>query len=122
MSKATLIIENARVLTMDPDRPRAEAVAIGGAMILGVGSREDMDAFAGPDTRRFDAQGKTVLPGFVESHLHIFPGSLGLKLLHLDKIRGVPAFCEAVQATSSAWERISPATNWTRRCRIARWC
>jgi len=102
MSKATLIIENARVLTMDPDRPRAEAVAIGGAMILGVGSREDMDAFAGPDTRRFDAQGKTVLPGFVESHLHIFPGSLGLKLLHLDKVRGVPAFCEAVQAYAAA--------------------
>ena len=65
MTEASLIIENAKVLTMDPAKPRADAIALGGALILGVGEKAEMEAFAVPITRRFDAQGKTVMPGMV---------------------------------------------------------
>jgi hypothetical protein len=59
------IITNAKALTMDEARPRAEAVAIGGGRILAVGSRAEVEALAGPGTRVVDAGGRTLLPGFV---------------------------------------------------------
>lgn len=77
---ADLIITNAAVLTMDAARPRAEAVAIAGGRILAVGGRDEVAALAGPGTRTIDAGGRTLLPGFVESHMHLFGGA---ELLHL---------------------------------------
>jgi hypothetical protein len=80
-----LILTNARVLTMDTARPRAEAVAVAGGRIAAVGGRE-VERRAGPGTRVVDAGGRTLLPGFVESHLHLVLG--GAELAHL-QIGGV---------------------------------
>ncbi|WP_238369439.1 amidohydrolase [Heliomarina baculiformis] len=96
MTEASLIIENAKVLTMDPAKPRADAIALGGALILGVGEKAEMEVFAGPNTRRFDAQGKTVMPGMVEAHLHLFSGAYGLRLCQLDRVQGLDALREKV--------------------------
>lgn len=74
---------------MDPDRPRVEAVAIEGNRILALGSADEIAGHAGPQTRRIDAQGATVLPGMVEAHLHIFPGAVGLSQLQLQTVRGL---------------------------------
>lgn len=64
-----MILDNANVLTMDPALPRAKALAIAGGRILGgVDSRED--AIASHAHERIDLRGRTVLPGFVESHCH----------------------------------------------------
>jgi predicted amidohydrolase YtcJ len=79
--QAELIITNARVLTMDPNCPRAEAIALGGGRILAVGPRQRVEAIAGPNCQVIDADGRTVLPGFVESHLHLVLG--GAELTHL---------------------------------------
>ena len=102
MAQADLIIENARVLTMNPAAPRAEAIAIAGDRIIAIGARDDVAATAGPATRRIDAQGKTVMPGMVEAHLHLFAGAFGLRLLHLDRVHGLPALRQAVQAYAAA--------------------
>ena len=56
---ADLIVTNARVLTMDPDRPRAEAVAVGGNRILHVGGAADAMSLRRPGTRVVDAAGAT---------------------------------------------------------------
>ena len=77
---AEMIITNAKVLTMDEARPRAEAVALAGGRILAVGSRAEVEALAGPGCRVVDAGGRTLLPGFVESHMHLFGGA---ELQHL---------------------------------------
>ncbi|MBB93147.1 MAG: hydrolase [Rhodobacteraceae bacterium] len=102
MTPADILIENARILTMDPDRPRAEAVAIAGDRILAVGSREAVSMLAGPATRRVDAGGATVMPGLVEAHLHLFAAAFGLRLLQLDGVQGLPAVREKVQAYAAA--------------------
>jgi predicted amidohydrolase YtcJ len=102
MPKADIVIENARVLTMDPRHPRAEAVAISGNRILGVGTRAQIAELAGPNTRRLDARGNTVMPGMVEAHLHLFAGAFGLRLLHLDGIKGLAALRDKVQAYAAA--------------------
>ena len=83
-----MIITNAKVLTMDEDRPRAEAVALGGGRILAVGSRAEVEALAGPATRVVDAGGRTLLPGFVESHLHLVLGGNELSQLQLGGVEG----------------------------------
>ncbi|MFN3723441.1 MAG: amidohydrolase [Paracoccaceae bacterium] len=90
-----LILTNARILTMDPAHPRAEAIALSGDRILAVGSRSDIEALAGPDTRIIDAQGRTVLPGFVESHLHLVLGGAELGHLHVSGLHGTDALRDA---------------------------
>ena len=86
--QASIVIRNACVLTMDKARPRAAAVAIADNRILAVGSDSEIAAFIGKQTREIDAHGGTVLPGFNESHLHIFSGSAALNTLSLFGLRG----------------------------------
>ena len=90
-----LILTNARVLTMDPAHPRAEAIALAGERILAVGPAARIDALAGPNTRIIDAQGRTVLPGFVESHLHLVLGGVELSHLHVTGLHGKDALRDA---------------------------
>ena len=73
---ADTIIRNGRVLTVNPTNDIAEAVAIRGGRILAVGSSAEMEAFRGAETRVIDAEGKTVLPGFIDAHIHV--GMFGL--------------------------------------------
>jgi predicted amidohydrolase YtcJ len=68
-------VVNGRVHTVDPARPRAEAVAIIGGTIAGVGTDEDVRALVGPSTEVIDAGGATVLPGFIDAHNHVRLGS-----------------------------------------------
>ncbi len=93
--QAEKIITNAKVLTMDEARPRAEAVAWGGGHILAVGSRAEVEALAGPATRVVDAGGRTLLPGFVESHLHLVLGGNELSQLQLGGVEGFEALAAA---------------------------
>ena len=66
-----LVIRNARVHTVDPARPEAEAVAVEDGRIVWVG--DDADAPAAGEV--IDAGGATVLPGFVDAHNHVRLGS-----------------------------------------------
>jgi len=68
--KATSIVTGGKILTMDPANPFAEAMAIQGDRILAVGSNDDINALASSTTKRFDARGMTVLPGFIDAHSH----------------------------------------------------
>ena len=97
---ATLVIFNARVLTMDPDRPEAGAVALSGDRIAALG--DEALAMAGPECRRIDARGATVLPGFIESHLHLFMGGSELVHLHLLGVEGPEALTKAIRDFAAA--------------------
>ena len=95
---ADLVILNATILTMDEATPRASGVAVRGNRILAVGDSGSIRALAAPGTRIIDAKGATVLPGFVESHLHLFSGAYGQTLLQLAEIRGFDDLQAAVHA------------------------
>ncbi|MDQ2068175.1 amidohydrolase [Xinfangfangia sp. CPCC 101601] len=88
---AEMIVTGARVLTMDPAQPRAEAVALAGGRILAVGSAAKVMALAGPQTKVIDAGGRSLLPGFVESHLHLVLGGNELTQLQLGGVMGFEA-------------------------------
>lgn len=62
---------NARVRTLDLARPHASAVAVAGERIVAVGETAELRELAAPGTRVIDCQGKALLPGFHDSHIHI---------------------------------------------------
>jgi predicted amidohydrolase YtcJ len=65
------------VISMD-DVPRAEAVAIAGARILAVGSKDDAIRAAGPQAGRINLDGRTLMPGLIDPHQHPIPGGIML--------------------------------------------
>jgi predicted amidohydrolase YtcJ len=68
---ADLILKNGAVYTANDQAPTAQAVAVKGDRIVFVGSNAEAQKYAGKDTRLVDLQGKTVLPGFTDSHQHL---------------------------------------------------
>lgn len=85
---ASLIITNASLLTMDGQNSRAAAIAVHGNRISRVGSHAAVMAEKGPSTRVIDAGGSSVIPGFVEGHMHLFAGAGELSHLQLFGTRG----------------------------------
>ena len=63
-------IINANVITVDEANPRAESVGSIGDKIVFIGKAEKIKKLIGPATKVIDAKGKTVLPGFIDSHMH----------------------------------------------------
>ena len=84
----SLIITNAAIMTMDPARPTAEAIAVSGNRITHLGTHAEVMREAGANTRVVDAGGGTVIPGFVEGHMHLFAGAAELSHLQLFGTRG----------------------------------
>ncbi|MFT3987108.1 amidohydrolase [Aestuariivirga sp.] len=101
---ADLIIINGKFLTQDEANPKAEAMAIRGNAILSVGTVAEAKALAGPETQVIDAQGKTVLPGFVESHMHLFGGASELDHMQFFGVHGL----ENMQKVAKAYLATHP--------------
>ena len=71
-----LVFYNAQVITVDQAFSVHQAVAVAGEKILAVGNNDDMLKLAGPATQRIDLQGKTILPGLIDSHVHATAASM----------------------------------------------
>jgi len=72
------IFFNAKIFTGDPQKPYAEAVAIRGDRILAVGNLPEVLTSTSANAERIDLQGKSLFPGFIDSHSHSIDGGLGL--------------------------------------------
>jgi predicted amidohydrolase YtcJ len=69
------VLYNAKVFTGEPEHPYAEAVAIRGDKIVAVGAQVDVMKAAGSAAEKIDLQGKTLLPGLIDSHTHVMDSS-----------------------------------------------
>lgn len=96
--RADIIVTNARVLTVDPGQPRAEAIAIVDNEIMAVGSAGDIDGLKSHATRVIDAGGASVLPGFNDAHVHLFCGAAELDNLQLGAVNGLDELTAAARA------------------------
>lgn len=70
--KNTLIFGN--IITMDPERPRAEALGVRGGKVAFVGSREEAGTFGAAEV--IDLGSRTVMPGFIDTHVHVIPSGI----------------------------------------------
>ena len=102
---ADLVLTGAMVHTVDPKRPRAEAIAIRGQRIVAVGSNAEVRARIGPATRVLDLAGRTVLPGFNDSHAHLL--GIGFARLDVDLI-GARSYREVVERVARAVQARAP--------------
>lgn len=95
--KADLIVVNANVRTMDAAKPKAQAFAVLGNKIVAVGTTTEIRQLAGAATKMIDAQGKLVLPGFNDSHVHFLDGGAGLSSVDLRDAQTPQEFVERIR-------------------------
>src|ERR1043165_4863856 len=70
---ADFVVQHINVITIDTNSSRAQAFAVAGGKFVAVGSDEAVRKFIGPETKVLELTGKTVLPGFIDAHLHPQP-------------------------------------------------
>jgi predicted amidohydrolase YtcJ len=95
---ADLVIRNGRVWTVDPSEPQTEAVAVVGNRIVAVGTEEEIRSWVGSETRIIDAGGASVLPGFIDSHVHFTSGGFELSNVQLRDAATPEEFAQRIGA------------------------
>jgi len=84
---ADIIITNARVFTSDESIPHADAVAVKGNRIIYVGDDNGAENLRGDQTRVIDGQGRTLTPGFIDTHVHLLSGAIWMGHAELRGVR-----------------------------------
>ncbi|NYZ15466.1 amidohydrolase [Azospirillum sp. RWY-5-1] len=110
MPATDLILVNAKVTTLDRGNPVANAVAIRDGRFLAVGTEAEARA-AAPDATVIDAGGRRLIPGLIDSHIHVIRGGLNYNMeLRWD---GVPTLADAMAMLRAQVAR-TPAPQWVR--------
>ncbi|MGW1667134.1 amidohydrolase family protein, partial [Streptomyces microflavus] len=104
---ADLVLRNARIHTVDPDLPEAEALAVRAGRITWVGADADAAAWIGLDTTVLDGAGRRVLPGFIDAHNHVRLGSDDA-CVQLAGVRTLAGIHERI----GAWLAANPDAEW----------
>jgi predicted amidohydrolase YtcJ len=117
---ADLILSNGKVVTMDAAGSSARALAVGGDKILAVGLDRDVESLRGPNTRVIDLRGRVVLPGFIDTHIHLDCAAVNTKLAnscHIPpvdyvEVRGSAGALEAILGFVEQAALEIPAGEW----------
>lgn len=104
-SGCDLAILNGNIVTMDKRIGRAEAVAVSGERIIGVGKNSEVRRLIGKGTKVLNLRGKTVVPGMIDSHIHFV--DYGLSLTRID-LRNVQSIVEIQEKVASRVKAASP--------------
>ncbi|MCP4290697.1 MAG: amidohydrolase [bacterium] len=105
---ATIILTGGTIITQNPAQPSASALALNGNRILKVGDDKSVIPFAGPDTRTIDLKGAVVVPGFSDSHCHLY--GLGKALSEIN-LNGTATQAEVAERVAKAHSEL-PGTSW----------
>jgi predicted amidohydrolase YtcJ len=106
-----LVIVNAKITTLDRQYPAAQAVAIRNGKFLKVGTEAEVRASAAPDTTVINAKQRRLIPGLIDSHIHVIRGGLNYNMeLRWD---GVPTLADAMEMLKLQVAR-TPSPQWVR--------
>jgi hypothetical protein len=106
--RVTLVLYNGKIWTENPTTKEAQAVAIAADRIVAVGSTNEILKLAQSGTRRIDLQGRRVLPGFSDAHVHFFSGGAALSGPELRYSKSQAEFRD----TLAAFAAKQPAGQW----------
>jgi len=109
MSETTLVILNANLVTLNPKQPKAEAIAIQNGSIIAVGSNKAVRKYIGKQTRVIDAKNKTIVPGFVDCHVHMTGFGHFLHTLNLRNVESIKEMQQKLQE----YVQKNPERSWT---------
>ncbi len=104
---ADLILHNGHVVTVDADFSIARAIAVRDGRILAVGSDRAVLRHRAPETRVIDLDGRTVIPGLIDSHIHFLP--LGRDVREQAELGLAMSADEILDAVTSLRDRLDPA-------------
>ncbi|MBD0331639.1 MAG: amidohydrolase [Chitinophagaceae bacterium] len=107
-SSPDVVLYNANVITVDPSKPRAQAIAIYRDRIMDVGTNSEILRLTSSLTKKLNIAGKTITPGFIDAHSH--PASAGRShLRNVDcDLRSIEAIKDAIHKRSLT----TPSGNW----------
>lgn len=107
----SLIVRNARITTLDRQNPQAKALAINDGRFVAVGTEDEVMKLAGANTQIIDAAKRRLIPGLIDSHIHVIRGGLNYNLeLRWD---GLPSLADAMRKLREQVAR-TPAPQWIR--------
>ncbi len=108
---ADLILYNGKITTLDRQMPEVQAVAIRAGRFVAAGTDQKLMARADAATKRIDLKGRRVIPGLIDSHMHIIRGGLNYNMeLRWD---GVRSLADAMRMLKQQVDR-TPAPQWVR--------
>ena len=110
---ADLILFNANVMTMGSAHPTAQLIAIQKNRIIAVGKDDDLREIQKRNTKTIDCKGKTVLPGFIDAHLHLHALAESYVTLNLEPRHNVQSISD-IQTRIKASSQELPSGNWIR--------
>lgn len=106
MPSPDLIIVNGMIVTMDALTPRVEALAVRHGRVMALGSTDEIQALAGPQTEIVDAGGRLVLPGLQDTHIHLQDSGQGYaQNADLTDVRTVDDLVAVMQAFGASHDR-----------------
>lgn len=97
MPKASLVILDANVLTLNFKQPKAEALAIQDEKIVAVGSNKQIQRYISKETKVIDAKSRTVVPGLVDCHVHMTSFGMSLEGLNLRNVKSIREMQQKLQ-------------------------
>ncbi len=80
--EADLVLLNGKIITVDDEFTVAEAVAVKDGRVMAVGSTEEIEKLRGGSTEAIDLEGKTVMPGLYDSHIHVVGTGTALQMIN----------------------------------------
>ena len=98
MVRADLILTGGKVVTLDRQWQKTQAIAIAGGRILAVGRTGDIAAMAAAKTTRIDLAGRTAVPGLIDAHAHMDREGLKAKLPSLAGASCIDDICQRIEA------------------------
>ena len=102
ITPAESVLMNARIYTVNSEEPWVQAIAVSEGKIIALGSDESIAAYKGPSTKVIDAKGNMVLPGFIESHVHIMAGAGMLERISLNDAKTIADFQKMIKDFADA--------------------
>lgn len=111
MSQIDLILKNAKISTLNPQHPEAQAIAISEGKVIAVDDNDKIMKMSTATTKVIDLNGRRVIPGLNDSHLHLIRGGLHYNM----ELRweGVPSVSDALRLLKEQTEN-TPAPQWVR--------
>ncbi len=116
IDSSDLVLFNGKIITVDNRFSIAEAVAVNQGRIIAVGKNQDIKTLAGPKTELVDLEGKTVLPGLIDSHIHVGTMisllTMGLPINHVKCIADIVKVVEEGVKEAKPGEWVITAKDW----------